>query len=46
LHISVMKRMPALTKKLMRPTTCGKSAAGTWPEARTPSSTASAVASA
>ena len=40
------KRMPALTKKLMRPTTWGNSAAGTWPDAFTASSTATASASA
>src|ERR1051325_6114618 len=45
LHISVTKRMPALTKNEMRPTTCGKSASGTWPRARTASSTAMALAS-
>jgi hypothetical protein len=44
LHSSVMKRSPALTKKLMRPTTCGRSSAGTTFFTR--SSTAIAVASA
>jgi hypothetical protein len=46
LHISVMKRTPAFTKKEMRPTTWGRSSAGTWPESRTASSTATALASA
>jgi hypothetical protein len=46
LATSVTKRTPALTKKLMRPTTLAKSSSATWPEARTSSSTAVAVASA
>ena len=33
------------TKNEMRPTTCGKSASGTWPRAFTASSTAMALAS-
>jgi hypothetical protein len=43
LQVSSTKRSPAFTKKLIRPTTCGISAAGTWPESRTASSTAMAV---
>src|SRR3546814_17907132 len=43
---SVTKRRPAFTKKEIRPTTCGKSSGGTWPESRSESSTAPAVASA
>ena len=46
LHISSTNRSPALTKNEMRPTTRPNSAAGTWPESRTESSTAMAVDSA
>jgi len=45
LQVSSTKRMPALTKKEMRPTTVGKSSGSTWPESRTASSTPMAVAS-
>ena len=38
-----MKRMPALTKKLIRPKTLGKSSSETWPRSRTASSTAIAL---
>jgi hypothetical protein len=46
LHISSTKRTPALTKKEMRATTSPMRSGGTWPESRTASSTANAVASA
>ena len=46
LHVSSTKRMPALQKNEMRPTTPGMSAAGTCPESRTASSTPMAVANA
>ena len=46
LQVSSTKRTPAFTKKLMRPTTAGSSDSETLPEARTPSSTPMAVASA
>ena len=46
LQVSSTKRTLELTKKLMRPTTAGSSATSILPEARTPSSTPMAVASA
>jgi hypothetical protein len=46
LHISVMKRMPALTKNEIRPTAFGKSASGMAPLAFMLSRMATAVASA
>ena len=46
LQVSSTKRTPAFTKKLMRPTTAGSSDSEILPEARTPSSTPMAVASA
>ena len=45
LHISVMKRRPAFTKKDSRPITCGSSSTGTCPDALTASITAIDVAS-
>ena len=45
LHISSTKRTPASMKNEMRPTTSGNSSSGTWPESRTASSTAIALAS-
>jgi hypothetical protein len=41
-----MQRRPALTKKEMHATTSPNFSCGTWPESRTPSSTAIAVDSA
>ncbi len=46
LHISSTKRIPALTKNEIRPTTAGNSSSSTWPDARTASSTSTAVANA
>ena len=46
LAVSSTKRTLEFTKKLMRPTTAGSSLSSTLPEARTPSSTPMAVASA
>ena len=46
LAISSTKRTPALTKNEIRWTTSPIRSAGTWPESRTVSSTATAVASA
>ena len=46
LQVSSTKRTLEFTKKLMRPTTAGSSASFTLPDARTPSSTPIAVASA
>ena len=42
---SSTKRTPALTKKLIRPKTFGKSSSATWPRAFTASSTAIALES-
>ena len=44
LHISSMKRMPALQKKEMRPTTCGMSSRGTSTESSTATAFAIAIA--
>jgi hypothetical protein len=46
LHVSSTKRIPALTKNEIEPTTSGKRSSATWPESRTASSTSMAVASA
>ena len=46
LQISSTKRMPALTKNEIDPTTWPKRSGATWPESRTASSTPIAVASA
>ncbi len=46
LHVSSTNRIPAFTKKDMRPTTTGKSSGLTWPDSRTASRTPHAVANA
>src|SRR5689334_23529653 len=45
LHISSTKRTPASMKNDVRPTTSWNSSAGIWPDSRTASSTAIALAS-
>ena len=42
--VSSTKRMPALTKKLMDPNTCGNRSSATWPDSLTASSTPMALA--